>query len=104
MSIRICDSCGRPTQHKRTYRVGTLIAVIFTGGLWLLALPAYDQRCVICGMSENDDPKVRRHQMMAQMILGIIWAIIAIILMYNYAERHHDHGWFERPTTQGYRK
>jgi hypothetical protein len=49
MIVTNCPSCQRVTGHKRALGWGTFFAVVLTGGLWLLALPLYKARCVICG-------------------------------------------------------
>jgi hypothetical protein len=45
----MCDRCGKPTWHRRHMGIGTLIAVACTSGLWILVLPFYPRRCVVCG-------------------------------------------------------
>jgi len=52
-----CPSCGRITGHKRALGWGTFFAVVLTGGFWLLALPFYPMRCIICGYSRIDQKK-----------------------------------------------
>lgn len=46
--VYYCRACERTTHFKRQFGVGTLIGVVVTGGLWLLALPFYEKRCSIC--------------------------------------------------------
>jgi len=53
MRIEYCPNCGKKTMFKRHLGFGTLFAVIITGGLWILAIPFYPKRCVLCGMSIN---------------------------------------------------
>jgi hypothetical protein len=49
MITQSCESCKRETGHRRAFSIATLIAVLLTGGLWVLALPFYPIRCVVCG-------------------------------------------------------
>ena len=49
METAHCESCGRATGHKRALGWGTFFAVFVTLGFWLLALPFYPKRCVVCG-------------------------------------------------------
>ena len=49
MEMIYCSVCGKKTGHKRSLGFGTFFAVLVTGGLWLLAIPGYPKRCVICG-------------------------------------------------------
>ncbi len=44
-----CPACEKKRGYKRQIGVGSLIAVVFTGGLWLLVLPFYEKRCIVCG-------------------------------------------------------
>ena len=46
-----CLDCGKKTGHKRSLGFGTYFAVLVTGGLWLLVVPAYPSRCIVCGSS-----------------------------------------------------
>jgi hypothetical protein len=50
MIAQECMSCGKVTGHKRRFGVGTIIALVFTLGWWVLVLPLYPKRCVVCGM------------------------------------------------------
>ena len=53
MKFYYCPHCGRETGHKRALGWGTFFAVLLTGGLWLLAIPFYPKRCIICGSKEK---------------------------------------------------
>src|SRR5437870_7138445 len=55
MTVKYCQLCKRPVEAKRRISVGTLLAVLFTGFTWLLALPFYRKRCPICrGIALSD--------------------------------------------------
>jgi hypothetical protein len=54
-----CPGCQRVTGHKRALGWGTFFAVVLTGGVWLLALPFYQSRCVVCGLAEELPPLPR---------------------------------------------
>ena len=49
MKVAFCSNCGKETGHQRKLGFGTLFTVICTIGWWLLVLPFYPKRCVICG-------------------------------------------------------
>jgi len=49
MRVYQCPVCGKPTGHKRALGIGTLLMAIVTGGLWLLVIPFYPKRCIVCG-------------------------------------------------------
>jgi len=49
MKMIYCRNCGKSTGHKRALGFGTLFMVLLTGGLWLIAIPFYPLRCIICG-------------------------------------------------------
>ena len=58
MKFYYCPHCGRETGHKRALGWGTFFAVLLTGGLWLLAIPFYPKRCIICGSkAKPEKPK-----------------------------------------------
>ena len=49
MKTLYCPDCGKKTGYKRNLGFGTFFAVLVTGGLWLLAIPSYPLRCIVCG-------------------------------------------------------
>jgi hypothetical protein len=59
MQMTHCPNCGTMTGFKRSWGFGTFFAVLFTGGLWLLAIPFYPVRCIRCGLTRGsaDDTK-----------------------------------------------
>jgi hypothetical protein len=59
MTIQHCALCDRKVFADRQIGVGTLILVVITAGLWLVAIPFYPERCPICKaeeFSEDRDP------------------------------------------------
>jgi hypothetical protein len=55
MNTAYCPKCKQETGFQRKLGFGTFFAVLITGGLWLLALPFYPKRCVICGSDSHQD-------------------------------------------------
>lgn len=49
MKTYYCKSCNRETGYKRAFGWGTFFAIILTGFVWILILPFYPKRCIICG-------------------------------------------------------
>jgi hypothetical protein len=49
MKMGYCHWCQRNVGYKRAFGIGTLILVILTGGLWIIAMPFYPKRCIVCG-------------------------------------------------------
>ncbi len=43
-----CNLCKRPVEAKRNLGIGTLLLVVLTAGIWLIAIPFYSKRCAIC--------------------------------------------------------
>ncbi len=56
MKNTYCSSCQRVIGHKRALGWGTFFAVVLTGGIWLLTIPFYQKRCVICGNLSSGPP------------------------------------------------
>lgn len=52
MNVAYCPICQKETGHQRKLGFGTLFAVIITIGWWLLAIPFYPKRCVVCGSDQ----------------------------------------------------
>lgn len=44
-----CMNCKQTVQVKRKIGFGTVVLVLLTGFFWLLAIPFYRKRCIICG-------------------------------------------------------
>lgn len=59
MAVQHCTLCDRKVSAQRQIGVGTLILVILTAGLWLLAIPFYEQRCPICKSGEFKEDDAR---------------------------------------------
>lgn len=57
MTMKYCSVCEKNVDAKRKIGIGSLIAVIFTGFIWLLVLPFYSKRCPICQNSNLSAPK-----------------------------------------------
>ena len=53
MEMLYCKNCEQVVGHKRSLGIGTFFAVLVTGGLWLLAIPSYPLRCIVCGLPSN---------------------------------------------------
>lgn len=49
MKVAKCASCQRITGFKRVTTLLTLIGIILTSGIWIIAILGYPLRCVICG-------------------------------------------------------
>lgn len=74
MKFSFCPNCGKTTSHQRKLGFGTLFAVIFTLGWWLLAIPFYPKRCTICGSEDfgaPPGPQGQRSRLSLQQILSM---------------------------------
>lgn len=96
MISTFCPSCTRVTGQKRALGWGTFFAVILTGGLWLLTIPFYSKRCMICGTllggtplpgtplpgMQRADPYASRarSQRVTLWVMGALVAAIALII------------------------
>jgi predicted amidophosphoribosyltransferase len=54
-----CPYCRRQTGFKRHLGWGTVFAVLLTGGFWLIAIPFYPKRCILCGNDMHVGPLER---------------------------------------------
>jgi len=85
MKFYYCPHCGRETGHKRALGWGTFFAVLLTGGLWLLAIPFYPKRCIICGSKEK--PKKPKTSISTWVL--IILALLLIVPIVNvYVDKY----------------
>lgn len=81
-----CMMCRRDVQTRRKIGAGSVILVLVTAGLWILAIPFYRQRCPICSGSMFGEveqgtavaDRVAGYKMRNLLILGILVAIIVI--------------------------
>jgi hypothetical protein len=55
MAIKRCKLCERKVSAQKQIGAGTLILVILTAGLGLIAIPFYQERCPICRGDEFDE-------------------------------------------------
>lgn len=83
-----CESCQRVTGHKRALGWGTFFAAVLTGGVWLLAIPVYPKRCIVCGLGSPAGSRAtptaptarpRRDPKVTLVVLGCL--ILAILLL-----------------------
>ncbi len=80
MYMAYCKNCGRKTGHKRSLGIGTLLAVILTGGLWLIAILSYPDRCIICGNPETGTSGKHSNQKLGYIALLVILGVFFLIL------------------------
>lgn len=59
MAVQHCKLCDRKVSAQRQIGVGTLILVLLTAGLWLIAIPFYELRCPICQSAEFKEDDAR---------------------------------------------
>ena len=52
MEIKFCGNCNRRTGRMRKLGWGTFFAILITYGFWLLTIPFYPKRCIICGEAD----------------------------------------------------
>jgi hypothetical protein len=99
MRMRYCGNCEKETGHKRALGLGTMLAIILTLGLWLLVLPLYPTRCIVCGNakrtaidspkwmaspSEKDyDEKMKNRLIGYLVMVGVAITIIVIGIVFN---------------------
>ncbi|SRR5579872_4306164 len=77
MEMIHCSNCQKLAGHKRALGFGTFLAVLFTAGVWLLFIPFYPKRCILCGQSGMDN----KSQFAKWAPIGIILAAAAVIFL-----------------------
>lgn len=75
MKESYCEVCKAPRGFKRNLGWGTFFAVLFTGGFWLLAIPFYPKRCIVCGTTQKHKYTTAE----IALIVAVIAAGIAIV-------------------------
>jgi|GEM_PF-4929379 len=78
MRMHACENCGKVTGHKRAFGIGTFIACLVTGGIWLVALPFYPIRCMICGNQPTTTfwEDLKEHWVASLLALTIIFFVL----------------------------
>lgn len=62
MTVKYCMLCERKVSAEWQIGVGTLILVVITAGLWLLAILFYEERCPICKATEFKENEYQAKQ------------------------------------------
>lgn len=81
MEISYCPSCEKETGHKRMLGWGTLLGCIFTFGLWILSIPFYPKRCIICGHTSNIPESARPWYRTWQGVTAIAVVLLFIVIL-----------------------
>jgi len=79
-----CPNCDKPTGHKRALGWGTFFAVILTGGLWLIAIPWYDLRCIVCGAPIAPHGALNLFLTLIAALIGIMTLTNVFFVFYSY--------------------
>ena len=78
MSIKYCNLCERKVEAKREIGVGSLLLVLLTGGLWLIALLFYGERCSICKSKSLSVGKGQGTSNTLPILLGILFFLFIL--------------------------
>ncbi|MBU2870940.1 hypothetical protein [Colwellia sp. E2M01] len=81
MAIRHCNLCERKVEAKREIGVGSLLLVLLTGGLWLIALIFYGERCSICKGNSLSNEKGQATYSIGHFMLGLLVLLFVINLI-----------------------
>lgn len=80
MQVAFCKNCNKHTGHKRAIGAGTVLGAVVTGGVSLLAIPAYSKRCVICGLTEGQAASITSGRP-APSDTGLVLVTVGIVLL-----------------------
>ena len=82
MEMIFCPNCNKLTGYKRHLGFGTFFAVLLTAGFWLLAIPFYPKRCLICGLTKSASvPWYQTWKLAAVIVLGVCLVLGMSVLM-----------------------
>ena len=72
-----CYNCGCRRGFKRALGLGTLVMIVLTFGLWILMIPFYPSRCIVCGGSENAVAEFdwRKFVVVVAVLLFVVWEV-----------------------------
>jgi hypothetical protein len=82
MQMLHCPSCERNTGFKRSLGLMTLLAVLLSFGLWLLLIPLYPARCVVCGTTRNYALVHDERNTGARIVRLLGFAILALVIVW----------------------
>lgn len=96
MLMADCNNCGRRTGFKRALGFGTLFMVVITFGVWLLVIPFYPARCVICGTTRGEAYAYSFGQRLGALsdrekILLTVAAVVLVVLVVVSMDSIHLH-------------
>lgn len=57
MDFAHCPNCKENRGFKRHLGFGTFFAFLATVGMWIIAIPFYPKRCVVCGYAKGSEAK-----------------------------------------------
>jgi len=81
MDFTHCTNCGKKTGHKRSLGIGTIFAVLLTSGFWLLAIPFYPKRCIVCGQSADRSKQETSGKKWISTWMGVLILLVLLVLI-----------------------
>jgi hypothetical protein len=89
MEMNQCPGCVRLTGFKRNLGIGTLIMIVLTAGFWLLLIPFYPKRCIVCGITAGAI-RSSESSLPVLLLLGCLGAI-ALFYPHSYSRPTETH-------------
>ncbi len=80
MKALFCSNCKKYTGFKRNLGIGTIIMIVLTTGLWILLLPFYPKRCVVCGL---DIDRIRKNKF-AKAFGTVVLVLLGFFFIYIF--------------------
>jgi TonB family protein len=80
MQMLQCVNCAKLNGFKRSLGVGTVLMVLLTAGFWILAMPFYPKRCIVCGFDSDDRPSKRWNN---AAVLAAILIFVGLVAWYG---------------------
>ena len=86
MEMLQCSNCNKLTGFKRHLGLGTIIGILLTCGLWVLAIPFYPKRCIVCGSEQGTRSPEERAQraMQAKILLACLGGLLVCGLIMRF--------------------
>jgi hypothetical protein len=89
MQVIYCPNCQKRTGFRRALGFGTFFMALITFGLWLLVIPFYPARCIVCGLQRQEALRTSLSTWLGsrttgqRVVLGLMLAGLAVLIVFS---------------------